>query len=222
MSGYDRYDAGRWICQKPSGKCQGLFSVRGERRTCPLAEKCLTNKDFRGQLEFLWPTGINYRLLIREHPDWSRQHEKRVNAARWAFDHEGQLEYYRQYRAKNRDKLNARAREKYSPAISSLVPDYIPRGLKPLPTPPCGADHRNCPYDGDCRYPDWEDEIYRKGEAKRRASKKYRLKRRERMKSDPEYAEHIRAKARTDSAAYRQRRRAIIDSKRDNRERQNS
>lgn len=189
-----KHYAGRWICQKPSNKCKGMFSVYGEMRPCPLAEKCMQSKDFRGQLEYVWPMNNFRKLIIQSEPNWDREHLKRRNRAMRAFCREEVNAYYREYfaRPEVNEKRRRAFRERYDPPLSELIPGYVPRGVKEE-VPPCGGDCRNGPYPecpDKCRYEDWEGPR----EKKRRIARAYQpiesARRKERMETDPEYRAH--------------------------------
>lgn len=215
MPGAEKHYAGRWICQSTYGKCDGIFHVYGEARSCPLSEGCAACHSKIGYLEWVWPQNNFGRLCIQSSPNWSLEHVARINKAKAAFCKDEVNAYYREYAAKHREQINERHREVYDPPLQKILGrNYIALNRKAPPAPPCGGDHRNCPYDGDCKYPDWDEKRYQKQAAKRRCNKKYAEKRKERIKSDPEYAAKERAKAKAYSKLYRDRKRSIMGVKR--------
>lgn len=78
-----------------------------------------------------------------------------------------------------RERINRKQREKRRAA--SLLNPPKPRGK--IPPPPCGGDHRNCPYGGECKYPTWEDD-WSRDKGKRVW---------ERVLADPDLHEHRKA-----------------------------
>lgn len=214
MPGDLKHYAGRWICQARADQCKGVFRVYGENRPCPLAGKCRASPYRAGQLEHVYLQNKFQKLMLSSEPDWNMKHAARRNEAKAAFDRDAVSDYFRDYRARNREKINERFRTKYDPSLETLFPGRQPGNAFKEQPPPCGGDCRNCPYDEGCRYPDWDAMLDKKREAKREGRQRYAVKRRERMAADPEYAERERAKARNYTRAYRQRKKALMGVKR--------
>lgn len=194
-----KHYAGRWICQKPANKCKGTFSVYGEQRPCPLADRCLQSKDFRGQLEYVWPMNNYKKLIIQSEQDWDKKHLERRRRAESAFCREELNAYYREYFSRPEVKAKRREafRTKYDPPFSVLIPGYVPKGVKEE-MPPCGGDCRNGPYPecpDKCRYEDWEGPLAKRRRYRQAYAPKKALKRKEKMENDPEYRARENAKA---------------------------
>lgn len=209
-----KHYAGRWICQKPANKCNGIFSVYGEPRPCPLADRCLKCEDFRGQLEYVWPRNRFGKLLIQSEPNWDREHLKRRSRAISAFCREELNEYYREYfaRPEVKEKRRELFRTKYDPPFSVLIPGYVPKGVKEE-LPPCGGDCRNGPYPecpDKCRYEDWEGPLAKRRRYRQAYAPKKAAQRKQKMENDPEYREREQAKARERHKRDRARKKEII------------
>lgn len=196
--GAEKHYAGRWICQKPRDKCNGIFSVYGEPRPCPLADRCLNSGYNMGQLEYVWPRNHFGKLLIQSEPDWDKKHLARRRSAESAFCREELNAYYREYFARPEVKETRREafRTKYDPPFSVLIPGYVPKGIKEE-LPPCGGDCRNGPYPecpDKCRYENWEGPREKKRQLNRKYSKKKYERHKSRMESDPAYREAFKKK----------------------------
>lgn len=209
-----KHYAGRWICQKPANKCNGIFSVYGEPRPCPLKERCLQSEDFRGQLEYVWPRNRFGKLIIQSEPDWDRKHLKRRGEARNVFCRKEENAYQREYYRRPGMAERARARVKASrPPLRDLIDGYVPSGVK-VEMPPCGGDCRNGPYPecpDTCRYEDWEGPRAKHRRQMKEINERSQERRKQRMKDDPEYREKERAKSREASRRYRAKVKAIME-----------
>lgn len=146
--------------------CQGWYTAHGERVRCPIFERCQRPQTAGHQLEFLHPRKNQKTAALAWEADPSRTaaHDKRrvdiMQAFGWGA--EDQRAYFTRHPEK-REQKNERQREKK--ALQSLL---HPKPVRErIPPPPCGGDHRNCPYDGECKYPDWA-QTWRAGEPKRR------------------------------------------------------
>ena len=212
MKGAEKHYAGRWICQKPTEKCNGMFRVYGEDCPCPLSAKCLGSPHYRGQLETIYTKAQFGKLAVSSSPNWNVEHATRLNEVKAAFTREAYNTYYREYAAKNADRLNKLRREKYDPPLELIRPDARPLNAAKEVLPPCGSDCENCPYDDGCRYPDFDAQQDAKRETKRICDKRYAERRKERIRNDPVYAERERSRNRGYQRVYRERKRALINA----------
>ncbi|HWS42092.1 MAG TPA: hypothetical protein VN421_03280 [Pseudoflavonifractor sp.] len=213
MTGAEKHYAGRWICQKPAEKCNGMFRVYGEDRPCPLAPKCLGSPHYRGQLETIYAKAQFGKLAVSSSQNWGIEHVARLNDAKAAFSKDAVNAYYREYAAKNRDRLNRLYREKYNPSLERMLPGVKRLNAPKEVLPPCGGDCENCPYDAGCRYPGFDAQQDAKRETKRICDKRYAERRKERMKADPVYAERERSRNRGYQRVYRERKRSLLNNK---------
>ncbi len=164
--GREKQYAGRYICQKDRGQCEGLF----HGKSCPLKERCDAGRGGRGQLERCWPWGKYGKLLIQAEPGWNARHSARLRQLKWAFVPEVMKAYYNAYQQENRDRIrrNRKIWEEQR-AEAAREPETEPdrrneavgygTGARHLPLP-CGEGCRNCPLPGgpaECPYTD-EDE----------------------------------------------------------------
>ncbi len=193
---------GRWICQKDASKCNGIFHAIDVRKyLCPLAGKCLGGKYPDGQLESIWPRSKWGRLRCDPTGEHAREHDKRAKELSAVFHREERTVYMHKYHITHKDRPRTR-----TPALADMLHGYVPLNAAKVPPPPCGGDHDNCPYNGKCRYPNWDEEqsrVYvapnggrRNRQALRRKNKAYRERRNERRKSDPELDAKIKADSR--------------------------
>lgn len=214
-----RYYAGRWVCQKPTEKCDGTFYIydHGRRIQCPLADRCLTSPHRQGQIEAenLLPRLSRKfgKLIFAPEPEWEKKHMSELKGIQWAFATEEQREIHKQRQRKwysnNREYCRKMRREKYHPCLSAMLPGYVPQGkIAGDEEPPCGGDCRNCPYES-CRYPDWEGPLERRRKKDREYARKARERRKERMAQDPEYAAREKEKERKYQRKYYQKKKAI-------------
>lgn len=212
MKGAEKHYAGRWICQKPAGKCDGTFRVYSSSHPCPLAAKCLGSPHYRGQLETVYAKAHFGRLAVSSSPNWNVEHATRLNEVKAAFAREEFNAYHREYAAKNRDRLNRLYREKYNPSLERMLPGVKRLNAPKEVLPPCGGDCENCPYDDGCRYPDFDAAQDVERWPGLRVKQRYAERRKERMKADPAYAERERARNRGYQRVYRERKRALINA----------
>lgn len=187
------YYPGRWTCQKDATKCDGTYRVWDVGTiVCPLALRCQQNTSRFGQLERLWKTNSMGRILSTD-ACHHNVHKARLRQLEKAFFPE-RTRYRPEVYQRNKDSRK-QIMAKYSPPLSELVHGYVPLTAAKTPTPPCGGDCRNCPYDkGACRYPDWEERNERRLVLARKRKSRYQVKKKERMVADPQYAAVIRAK----------------------------
>lgn len=179
-----RYNPTRWVCQTKAVYCDGFFYAHSRKIPCPLKDKC---HGFDRQLEFFFPQHAKNERTIKNPPDlaWQAQHRYNLGRIRHAFSspeerHEAAMrtkEYHRLYHLAHKPKR----------------PPPSPKPSEEVPLPPCGwacqEDDGVCPYDDDCRYPDWEAEHLERLKAERKKARMDRghAKERERMRTDPEF-----------------------------------
>lgn len=202
------YYACRWVCQKDASQCFGYFTAKDVRTyPCPLAVKCLNDKHPGGQLERKFKVS-KFNKLISDSGMHRKEHHDRIKDLQRAFNPEAVKECEHRCYVKTKQ---GKPQKRRLPSLCDLIPGYTPANTKPIPPPPCGGDcEENCPYDGECRYPDWDEEhsrIYvhvRKDgkvsresrEAIRRNVEKREQRRKARMAADPVFAEGEREKGR--------------------------
>lgn len=190
-----KYDPARWICQCRPGICDGVFYVYGTARPCPLAKKCLSSE--RGhQLEYLYPQqSPAQRKLTLAEPERYISHAKRARELRRVFDPESVRAEERAYYQSKKDQLSAYYAERYR----RKHPPGEEQPKMQLPPPPCGGDCADgCPYDGECHYPNWEEEH----EAEWKRLERNRRKRQRQAAETPEQREARLAKRREWRARY--------------------
>lgn len=199
------YYACRWVCQKNAEQCFGYFTAKDVGTyPCPLSEKCLTDKHPGGQLERKFPLSKFGKLISDTGGLHRKEHHDRMKDLHKAFFPEKEPEYQHTYYVKNKEGKKQKPRLH----LCDLIPGYIPMNAIQIPPPPCGGDcEENCPYDGECRYPDWDEEHSRiyvrvrgdkvsheSREAMRRAKRRSYKKRKEKMANDPVFAAEEREK----------------------------
>lgn len=203
MNGGIYYNPVRWVCQRD--KCEGWYSANGEHLACPIYEKCQASGGRGPQLEYLYPRKNSRTTALHFESDLARRaaHDKRRNDIMRAFGWkaEDQREYRKRHPEKQKEQ-NERQAEKRK--LESLMRPKPPRAN--IPPPPCGGDcEDNCPYDGDCRYPDWEEEndvyVTKSGkivnrEVQRRQAKICYEKKKAKREADPEFDASEREKIR--------------------------
>lgn len=184
-----KYDPARWICQCRPAICDGVFYVYGAARPCPLKDKCLPSE--RGhQLEYLYPqqSPLQRKLILSE-PERYMAHAARARDLRRAFDPEGVRAEGRAYYQSRKDQLSAYYAERYR----RRHPPGEEQPKTQLPPPPCGGDCADgCPYDGECHYPNWEEdhqEEWRAAEAERKRLDRNRRQREQRAAETPNQRE---------------------------------
>lgn len=188
-----KYDPARWICQCKSSICDGIFYVYSEARPCPLWPKCRGNSH---QLEYLYAQqSIWQRKLHLSDPQRYLEHAARSRDLRRVFVPEKCKAENRACYERNKDRYSAIAARKYREAHlhdPPKAPKYD------IPLPPCGRaceeEDGSCPYDDDCHYPDWEETHIARLQAEKKAAQRERInaRRRERMATDPVFAEKAR------------------------------
>lgn len=209
-----KHYAGRWICQKDAGRCNGRRSVYGEPRSCPLAYRCLNDRQHPfGQLLWLWPENRFRKLCIQSEPDWDRKHLNRRQRAMAAFCRDEVKAYYKGYREKNKEELNRKHREIYAPSIERLFPGQArQKNARKIPPPPCGGDCRNCPHE-TCKFQTWEEDYMEAHKTVREkypaVEKRYQEKLKQRRREDTELDAVMRARSGANAANYRKRVKAM-------------
>lgn len=201
------YYACRWVCQKDASQCFGYFMAKDVRTyPCPLAVKCLNDKHPGGQLERKFKVS-RFNKLISDSGMHRKEHHDRMRDLQRAFNPEAVTECEHRCYVKTKQGKPQKNRHK---SLSELIPGYTPANTKPIPPPPCGGDcEENCPYDGECRYKDWDEEhsrtyirvrgdkVYHESrENMRRSVEKREQRRKARMAADPVFAEGEREKGR--------------------------
>lgn len=184
------YNPVRWVCQRI--ECEGWYTARGERLTCPIYRKCQASGGRGHQLEYLYPrkSAWTQSLAFETDPARTAAHDKRRDDIMRAFGWktENRRAYFKRHPEKRRELTEKQAAKR---RLDSLMHPKPPRAN--IPPPPCGGDcGDNCPYDGICAYPNWEDD-WIAGYGKRRWSA---------IKADPEKLAHAREIHRRASSKY--------------------
>lgn len=179
-----RYNPTRWVCQTKAVYCDGFFYAHSRKIPCPLREKC---HGYDRQLEYFYPQKAKNERTIKNPPDlaWQKQHRYNLCRIRQAFS-----------TPEERHEAAMRSKEYHHLWYLSHKPKRPPPSPKPreeVPLPPCGwacqEDDGICPYDDECRYPDWEEEQLERLKAEREKARmdRHHAKERERMRTDPEF-----------------------------------
>lgn len=178
------YNPTRWVCQTKAVYCDGFFYAHSRKIPCPLKDKCHGSDR---QLEYFYTQHSKRERTIKNPPDfeWQRQHRYNLCRIRRAFSTEEERraesmktkEYHHLWYLAHKPKRSAPA----------------PKPSEAVPLPPCGwacqEEDGVCPYDDDCRYPDWEEDYLAKRKAERQKARMDRshAKERDRMQTDPEF-----------------------------------
>lgn len=205
----------RWVCQRDASQCFGYFTAKNIGTfPCPLAVKCLNDKHPSGQLERKFPVSKFNKLINETDGIHRKEHHDRGKALQKAFCPEKIAECDHRCYVKTKQ---GKPQKNRHPSLSELIPGYTAANVKPVPPPPCGGDcEENCPYDGECRYPDWDEEHSRtyvrvrgtkvsheNRENIRKSSRKSYGKQRARMDENPSFATGVREKSRKRTTKYR-------------------
>lgn len=209
------YYACRWVCQKDASQCFGYFTAKDVRTfPCPLAERCLNDKHLGGQLERKFPVSKFGKLISDTGGIHRKEHHDRMKDIQKAFCPEKVAECDHRCYVKTKQGKPQKSRR---PSLCELIPGYTPANVKPIPPPPCGGDcEENCPYDGECRYPEWDEEHSRtyvrvrgdkvsheSRENIRKSSRKSYRKRRAKMAENQVFADAERGKGRKRTTKHR-------------------
>lgn len=175
------YNPVRWVCQRSKTKCDGHFRPHGEGAKCPLYSRCKAPGGKDHQLEYLHQTRAGSSILTWEYdPSRTKAHNDRYVEICQAF---GVLAQRRRETLQRHPETWERTLRKQRERRRAEALMDPPKPRRKIPPPPCGGDHRNCPYGGNCHYPTWEDDWIRN------SGKRVW----ERVMDDPELHEHRKA-----------------------------